>query len=111
MTRVKRGFVGMKHHKKIIKLNKGYRGSHSKLFQTANQQNMKAERYAFFDRRKKKSLFRKIWIQQINGALKKNNVNYSKGMHKLKEQKILINKKILSKIAQFDQPIFQIITT
>lgn len=102
MTRVKRGFVARKYHKKILKLNKGYQGSHSKLFQTANQQNMKAERYSFFDRRKKKSVFKKIWIQQINGAFKKNNLNYSKGIHKFKKQKILINRKILSKIAKVD---------
>lgn len=111
MTRVKRGSIAMKYHKKIIKLNKGYRGSHSKLFQTANQQNMKAERYSFFDRRKKKALLKRIWIQQINGAFKKNSINYSKGVYKLKKQKILINRKILSKIAQYDIAIFNEIIT
>ena len=44
MSRVKRGNVARKRRKKILKLAKGFRGSHSKLFRTANQQVMKALR-------------------------------------------------------------------
>jgi ribosomal protein L20 len=46
MTRVKRGNVARKRRKKILKLAKGFRGSHSRLFRTANQQVMKALRNA-----------------------------------------------------------------
>ena len=41
MTRVKRGAVARKRRRRILKLNKGYVGSHSSLFRTANQQNLK----------------------------------------------------------------------
>ena len=44
MTRVKRGNVSRKRHKKILKLNKGFRGAASVVFRTANQQSMKALR-------------------------------------------------------------------
>jgi large subunit ribosomal protein L20 len=57
MTRVKRGNVARKRRKKILKLAKGFRGSHSRLFRTANQQVMKALRNAYRDRRKRKRDF------------------------------------------------------
>ena len=40
MTRVKRGNVSRKRHKKVLKLAKGFRGSASTLFRTSNQQVM-----------------------------------------------------------------------
>ena len=42
MTRVKRGNVARKSRNKILELNRGYRGSHSTLFRTANQRTLKA---------------------------------------------------------------------
>jgi len=41
MTRVKRGNVARKSRNKILELNRGYRGSHSTLFRTANQRTLK----------------------------------------------------------------------
>lgn len=98
MTRVKRGFVAQKRRKKIIKLTKGFQGSHSKLFKTANQQNMKALRYSYFDRRKKKGKFREIWIRRINAASRLYGISYNKAINVLKKNKISLNKKILSEI-------------
>jgi ribosomal protein L20 len=47
MVRVKRGNVARKRRKKVLKIAKGYVGSHSKLFRAANQQVMKALKYAY----------------------------------------------------------------
>ena len=47
MTRVKRGNVARKRRNKVLKLAKGFRGSHSRLFRIANQQVMKALRSAY----------------------------------------------------------------
>ena len=44
MVRVKRGNVARKRRNKILKIAKGFRGSHSKLFRMANEQVMKALR-------------------------------------------------------------------
>ncbi|MGC1219760.1 MAG: 50S ribosomal protein L20, partial [Phormidesmis sp.] len=66
MARVKRGNVARKRRKKVLKLAKGFRGSHSKLFRIANQQVMKALRNAYRDRRRKKRDFRRLWIARIN---------------------------------------------
>lgn len=98
MTRVKRGSVAVKRRKKIIKLAKGFRGSHSRLFIAANQQTMKALQYSYFDRRKKKNNFKRIWITRISSVCKKESTSYSKLINRMKMKNILINKKILSEI-------------
>lgn len=54
MTRVKRGFVARKRRKKVLKITKGFRGSSSTLFRSANQKKMKSLMFSYRDRRKKK---------------------------------------------------------
>jgi len=49
MARVKSGPHGYKRHKKILKLNKGYYGTKSKLFRRANEQYLKSHWYAYRD--------------------------------------------------------------
>lgn len=107
MSRTKTGFVTKKRHKKIIKFNKGYRGSHSRLFKVSNQQNMRSFTYAYADRRKRKRLFRRLWIKQLNCVAKENSTNYSTFIKKLKSLKIELNRKILSKISINDNKVFK----
>ncbi|MDJ1178514.1 50S ribosomal protein L20 [Roseofilum sp. BLCC_M91] len=102
MPRVKRGNVARKRRKKILKLAKGFRGSHSKLFRTANQQVMKALRNAYRDRRKRKRDFRRLWIVRVNAAARQNGVSYSKLMGNLKKAHIEINRKMLAEMAILD---------
>lgn len=106
MTRVKRGSVAIKRRKKIIKLAKGFRGSHSRLFTAANQQTMKSLQYSYFDRRKKKNDFKRIWIARINGFSKIRGTSYSNLINKMKKKNILLNKKILSEIILKDSYTF-----
>ena len=106
MTRVKRGNVSRKRHKKILKLAKGYRGSHSKLFRIANQQVMKALRNAYRDRRKRKRDFRRLWITRINAAARQEGISYSQLTNKLKQAKIEINRKMLAQMALQDPEAF-----
>ena len=96
MTRIKRGFVAHKRRKKIIKLTKGFVGSHSKLFTTANQQNMKALRYSYYDRRKKKNQYKRLWIVRINAIARINGKNYSHERYESKKLKIILNKKMIA---------------
>lgn len=102
MTRVKRGNVARKRRKKILKLAKGFRGSHSRLFRTANQQVMKALRNAYRDRRKRKRDFRRLWITRINAAARQQGMSYSKLMGGLKKADVQINRKMLAQMAVLD---------
>lgn len=102
MTRVKRGNVARKRRKKILKLAKGFRGSHSKLFRTANQQVMKALRNAYRDRRKRKRDFRRLWITRINAAARQNGISYSQLTGQMKKADIQLNRKMLAQLAVLD---------
>lgn len=102
MARVKRGNVARKRRKKILKLAKGFRGSHSKLFRTANQQVMKALRYAYRDRRRRKRDFRRLWIARINAAARQQGMSYSRLIGQLKKANVEINRKMLAQMAVLD---------
>lgn len=102
MVRVKRGNVARKSRKKVLKLAKGFRGKHSKLFRIANQQVMKALKYSYVGRKQKKRVFRRLWITRINIAARLHGITYNYLMHRLKVLKIAFNRKILSQIAILD---------
>ncbi|MEI6427259.1 MAG: 50S ribosomal protein L20 [Pseudanabaena sp. ELA607] len=106
MTRVKRGNVARKRRKKILKLAKGFRGSHSKIFRTANQQVMKALRNAYRDRRKKKRDFRRLWITRINAASRQQGLTYSQFAGLLKKSHVELNRKMLAQLAVLDPAAF-----
>lgn len=102
MTRVKRGNVARKRRNKILKIAKGFRGSHSTLFRTANQQVMKALRNAYRDRKKRKRDFRRLWITRINAAARQHGMSYSQLIGNLKKANILLNRKMLAQLAVLD---------
>jgi large subunit ribosomal protein L20 len=107
MTRVKRGNVARKHRNKILKLAKGFRGSHSKLFRTANQQVMKALRNSYRDRRKKKRDFRRLWIARVNAAARMHGTTYSRLIGGMKKANIQLNRKMLAQMAIQDMAAFE----
>ncbi len=106
MTRVKRGNVARKRRKKVLKLAKGFRGSHSKLFRTANQQVMKALRNSYRDRRKRKRDFRRLWIARVNAAARMEGISYSRFIGQLKKADIELNRKMLAQLAILDPQAF-----
>ncbi|HEY9809406.1 MAG TPA: 50S ribosomal protein L20 [Halomicronema sp.] len=106
MTRVKRGNVARKRRNKILKIAKGFRGSHSTLFRTANQQVMKALRNAYRDRKRRKRDFRRLWITRINAAARQHGISYSQLIGKLKKANIQLNRKMLAQLAVLDAESF-----
>lgn len=107
MARVKRGNVARKRRNKILKLAKGFRGSHSKLFRTANQRVMKALTNAYRDRRKKKRDYRRLWIARINAAVRSHGISYSRFIGAMKKSEIGLNRKMLSQMAILDPDAFK----
>ena len=78
MTRVKRGVVARRRHKKVLKQAKGYYGARSRVFRIAKQAVIKAGQYAYRDRRNRKRQFRALWIQRINAGARINGMSYSR---------------------------------
>ncbi len=106
MPRVKGGTVTRKRRKKIMKLAKGYRGAKHLQFKAASTQLFVSRKYAFRDRRRRKSDFRKLWIARINAAARQNDISYSKLMHGLKLAGVDMNRKMLADIAYNDAATF-----
>ena len=85
--------------KKVLKKARGYFGNASRLYRYAKHAVDRAESYAYRDRRKKKSEFRKLWIIRINAACREQGINYSRFMNGLKKLGIELNRKSLSELA------------
>lgn len=107
MARVKRGSVLRARHKKILKYARGFRGSNSKLFISANQTIMKAWRNAYRDRRKKKRDYRRLWITRINAACRQHGMSYSRFMNALLKAEVQVNRKMLAEMAVTDKDAFK----
>ena len=106
MARVKGGTVTRARRKKILKMASGYFGSKHLLFKTAKEQVLHSLNYAFNDRRKLKSDYRKLWIRRINAACRMNDISYSKFMYGLKLANVQVNRKMLSELAINDPAAF-----
>ena len=100
--RVKRGFKARRRRNKVLKLAKGYRGGHSKLFRTAADTVDRALMFAYRDRRQRKREFRALWIARINAASRMNDLSYSKFIHGLKVADVALDRKVLAELAVSD---------
>ncbi|OGJ55119.1 50S ribosomal protein L20 [Candidatus Peribacteria bacterium RIFCSPHIGHO2_02_FULL_49_16] len=104
--RVKRGSVRRKRHKKIRDLAKGYLDMRHSTFKKANEAVMKAGQHAFMDRRKKKRVFRALWISRLNAAVRFRGIRYGVFMKSLKDSKCDLDRKVLSELAVHHPSVF-----
>jgi len=107
--RIKRGSAGVKRHKKILKLAKGFIGARSRIFKVANIAVMKALKYAYRDRRTTKRNMRRLWIVRINAAVRERGMSYSRFVNACKKANIVINRKMLADLAVRDKEAFDVI--
>ena len=107
MTRIKRGILVQKKHKKLRKAVKGFRTLRRKSIKLARQAYMKSLSYAYRDRKNKKRTWRGLWIIRINAALQPLDMGYNKFIVKLKENKIELDRKILAQLAHQHPQIFE----
>jgi len=106
MVRVKRGSVARARHKKILKFAKGFKGAHSRLFRTANEQVMKALSYSYSGRKRRKRDFKKLWVCRVNAAARSEGLTYSTLRNLLKKSSIGLNLKMLSQSSFKDKQTF-----
>ncbi len=107
MSRVKRGIVSRRKHKKLLELAQGYRGSRSRLVRTAKQAVLQAGQYAYQGRKNRKRDMRMLWITRISEAVKPYDISYSSFVNKLQKSKIELDRKILSNLVVNDPEIFK----
>jgi large subunit ribosomal protein L20 len=106
MTRVKRGTVIKKRHKRLLKKAKGFWGQRKNVFRRAKETLLRAMANAFKGRKLKKRNMRSLFIARISAAAKQNETSYSKMINGLKIAKIELNRKMLSQLAIFEPVIF-----
>ena len=107
MTRVKRSVHARKKRKATLERTKGFRGEANSNYRRAKEALMKADTYAYRDRRNKKRDFRRLWIQRINAAARQNGMSYSQFMYGLKLAEVEIDRKILADLAVRDADTFR----
>ena len=106
MPKTRNAPATLKRRKKILKKAKGYFGNKSRLFRYAKDAVERAGKYAYRDRRKKKTEFRQLWIVRINAICRANDINYSRFIHGLKSAGIEMDRKQLSELAIHDESAF-----
>ena len=95
--------------KKVIEKASGFRGRRSKLFRYAKNAVMKAETWAYRDRKTRKRNFRMLWQQRINAAARALGLTYSRFMEGVKAANIQVDRKILADLAVTDEAAFKAI--
>lgn len=106
MTRVKRGTVIKKRHKRLLKQTKGFWGQRKNVFKRAKETLIRALAFAFKGRKLRKRDMRSLFIMRIKAAAERNGAKYNTLIHGLKQANIQLNRKMLSQIAVFDPQVF-----
>lgn len=90
-----------------MKYVKGFRWGRKSKVRKAKVALYHAWTYAFRDRKAKKRDFRQLWQLQINAACRPLGVSYNRLIFGLKKNKIELDRKILSQLAQNQPQIFE----
>lgn len=107
MTRVKRGVVTKRRHKKLLKQTKGYWGQRGNIFMRASETLRRAMAFAFKGRKLRKRDMRALFITRISAAVEAHGIHYNLFIHGLKKANVQLNRKMLSQIAIFEPQVFE----
>ena len=106
MTRVKRGTVTKKRHKRVLKKAKGFFGQRKNVFRRAKETLLRSMAYAYKGRKLKKRDMRSLFVARINAAVQQYDLSYSRFIHLLKLAKVELNRKMLSQLAVMEPQVF-----
>ena len=107
MPRVKRGTLRTKKRKKILKHTKGFRWRRKNVHKLAKDAMRHSMANAYIGRKQKKRKMRALWNIKINAAARENGMPYNKFIHRLKENKVELDRKILADLAENNPEIFK----
>lgn len=106
MTRVKRGTVTKKRHKRLLSKTKGFWGQRKNVFKRAKETLMRAMAFSFVGRKLHKRDMRSLFITRIKAAAERNGTKYNLLIHGLSQASIQLNRKMLSQLAVYDPEVF-----
>lgn len=102
MIHVNKNINASKRVKKIRKYSKGYVRTSKGNLRAIMQRKDKALQYSTAHLKRKKNLFRNLWIQRINAGVREHGMTYSKFINKLFILNIKINRKMLAELAIYE---------
>ena len=100
------GVARKRKNNRLFKKAKGYTGGRRRLLRSVKETLVRAETFAFRDRRARKREFRKLWILRINAACRERGMRYSEFIHGLQLAMVELDRKSLSEIAIHDPGTF-----
>jgi large subunit ribosomal protein L20 len=106
MVRIKTNVYSHKRKKRVLKEAKGQFGDRSKRYKEAIKSLIGSRQYAYFDRKKKKSEYRSVWIIRLNAACRESGMTYSRFISGLKAANITLDRKVLADLAVTQPEIF-----
>src|SRR5277367_3460593 len=106
MVRIKTNVYSHKRKKRVLKEAKGQFGDRSKRYKEAIKSLIGSRQYAYFDRKKKKSEYRSLWIIRLNAACRESGITYSRFVSGLKAAQITLDRKVLAELAVTEPEIF-----
>jgi len=109
MPRARKGAARRPAHKRVIKAVKGHHGAAGHLYRLAKEAIVRANVNARIDRKRKKRVFRGLWIIRLSAACRGRGLRYSQFVDGCKKANIHINRKMLSEIAIADSAGFDAI--
>ena len=93
--------------KKVLKQTKGNFGARGNVITVAKNTLEKGLGYAYRDRKKKKGIYRGIWIQRINAGVRQFDMTYSRFMDGLKKADVALDRKVLAGLAISEPATFE----
>lgn len=102
MTRVKRGTVVKKRHKRVLKQTKGFWGQRKNIFKRAKETLLRALAFAFKGRKLKKRDMRSLFITRIKAGALQHDLSYNTFIHGLKKANVNLNRKMLAQLAVYE---------
>ena len=99
MARATNAPASRERRKRVVAEASGYRGRRSKLFRYAKDARMKAQYWAYRDRKTRKRNFRALWVTRINAACRLHGLTYSRFAEALVKAGIEIDRKVMAELA------------
>ena len=107
--RTRKGSARRQAKRRMFQRAEGYVGGRRRLYRTANENLVRAGRFAYRDRRRRRRDFRRLWIIRLNAAARLHGLRYSQFIDGLNLASIDIDRKHLSEMALNDPSGFEVV--
>lgn len=99
MSRATYGAARHRKKKRVMVSAQGFRGAAGKRWRLGKETIIRAGVHAYRDRKRRKRVFRALWITRLTAACRMRNISYSRFIYGLNATGIELDRKVLSELA------------